>query len=78
MEFLNQTFAVFVTKSLLLKLSKHVDYTLADDKDICCFVSVTSTLPVHGTKSKCFQNKGEFQMWLFFRFILLLFCYLVC
>ena len=50
MEFLNQTFAVFVTKSLLLKLSKHVDYTLKDDKDKCCFVSVTSTLPVHGTK----------------------------
>ena len=50
MEFLNQTAAaVFVTKSLLLKLSKHVDYTLIDDKDKCC-LSVTSTLPVHGTK----------------------------
>ena len=50
MEFLNLTAAVFVSKSLLLKLSKHVDYTLIDNKDKCCFMSVTSTLPVHGTK----------------------------
>ena len=61
MEFLNQTAAIFVTRSLLLKFSKHVDYTLIDDKDKCYFVSVTSSW----NKIVC-KIKVNFKMWLFF------------
>ena len=60
MEFLNQTAAVFVTKSLLLKLSKHVDYILIDDKDIIFLLFyVCNQLIEHNG----LQNKGEFQMY---------------
>mgnify|MGYP001799909787 CR=1 FL=1 len=45
MEFLNETAAVIVTKSLVLKLGKHANYILIDDKGICCFVSVATDFP---------------------------------
>ena len=55
-----------ICKYLLLKLSKHVDYTLIHDKDICCFVFVLDQHITSSWNKVVWKIKVNFKMWLFF------------